>query len=596
MKLSLSPHQRHGSTIVVVLILCCITLLIMASALQWTSTSTNLSHRNNEYNRTVAIAEAATEKVIGRMAADYRKGGEPLLNANSNIYKGLVPAASNNVLFSKYEFNNGLGQTGEVFLQSIASTMFTNLDAPYRGLYGYATPFRVIANARQRTNTTLFNIAAGVRQDFQLTTIPIFQFAIFYNLDLEINPGPVMDITGPVHCNENIYIAPGDTLTFHDDVTSAEEIFEHRKEPPQNPPGGKIVYAPPPHVHVGGRPSLNLPIGTNNTPQNVREVVEVPPTSESVTSDMAKERFYNKADMIITVSNSGIKVTSGRFNNFATTNIPRSMYYNSNTLSSGFLKTASFLNAREGKTVLSLDIDIAKLVKWNATNATIRPVLTNTATKGDITIIYVANYLTNAGLPTQAGVRLVNGTELPPKGLTVATASPIYIKGHYNAPPAVQGKNDTTGTKPAAVVGDAVTILSANWNDSLSTLGLAARNKATHTTVNAAFLAGIVETTNSMYSGGVENFPRFLESWGNSVKFTYNGSMVVMFPSKHAKSDWVGTGAGIGIYDPPKREWAFDQNFRQLDKLPPGTPMMRLLVRSTWAMVRPNTTNVVAGP
>ena len=37
------------------------------------------------------------------------------------------------------------------------------------------------------------------------TNIPIFQFGVFYNLDLEINPGATFTVSGRVHCNTNIY-------------------------------------------------------------------------------------------------------------------------------------------------------------------------------------------------------------------------------------------------------------------------------------------------------------------------------------------------------------------------------------------------------
>src|SRR5437667_183095 len=73
--------------------------------------------------------------------------------------------------------------------------------------------------------------------------ITIFQFAIFYNVDLEINPGPNMDVTGPVHCNANIYMQPGSTLTFYNDVTAAGDIIQDKK--PGDPlvrSGGNIVY------------------------------------------------------------------------------------------------------------------------------------------------------------------------------------------------------------------------------------------------------------------------------------------------------------------------------------------------------------------
>jgi hypothetical protein len=103
---------------------------------------------------------------------------------------------------------------------------------------------------------------------------------------------------------------------------------------------------------------------------------------------------------------------------------------------------------------------------------------------------------------------------------------------------------------------------------------------ASSTTVNAAFLTGVVETTSEHYSGGMENFPRFLETWGLANVFTYNGSMVKMFPSLYATNAWNNNN---NIYSPPKRNWSFDLNFRDPTKLPPLTPSFLVTKRSQWA-------------
>jgi len=42
---------------------------------------------------------------------------------------------------------------------------------------------------------------------------------------------------------------------------------------------------------------------------------------------------------------------------------------------------------------------------------------------------------------------------------------------------------------------------------------------------------------------------------------------------------WRGTG---GYYNPPTRNWAFDLNFLNPTKLPPGTPAFRVLIRGDW--------------
>jgi hypothetical protein len=242
--------------------------------------------------------------------------------------------------------------------------------------------------------------------------------------------------------------------------------------------------------------------------------------------------------------------------------------------------------------------------------------LTNTTTTGGkqynqtsfshnghgIRSIYVYNKVppTSSQLPA---VRMVNGDQLPftidpngtgktTAGLTVATPQPIYIQGDYNVQTASSAARasalttDTTYTYPAALLADAITILSDSWNDTLPAYQagglLSSRVTPTATTINAAALEGIVQSTNSNYSGGVENFLRMEEDWGNSVVLQYNGSIVVMFPSIYATNFWPGTGSGPNVYNPPKRNWGFDYNFTDPNKLPPLTPKVYRMIRATW--------------
>lgn len=564
-----------------VLVLSAVTLLLLASILKWCSTNTTLSQRNNEYYKTVAAAEAATEKVLTQIDSDYKRGGDSLVASNLGAYRELVPLETENAEFRAYEFSNGQSNAHKTHVEFISPAAFRNLSGQYRGLYGFSSGFRVISNARDTSSS--FNITAAVRQDIDLTTIPLFQFAIFYNLDLEINPGPVMTVTGPVHGNGNIYLQPQNVLTFNSDTTAAGDIINSKH--PLDPlvrTAGKIVFE---GEHDSGVSSLNMPVGTNNTPVAVRQIVEPPPLGESVNSPLGKERFYNKADMIVTIApNGSVSVSSGIIDNRATV-VPQQQWDALTNSASGFLVTDSFFNKRENKTVNSLDIKIDKLRAWSAKATNI---LRATWGAGDVTIIYVDDQRVTTASFTP-GVRVVNGAQLPTKGLTIATRSPIYVRGSYNIQDGfgTSSGGNTKHTRPAALIGDAITVLSQAWDDDNSGRSLEERPAAA-TTVNAAFLAGIVQTTNGSYSGGVENYPRFLEDWAG-IPFTYNGSMVVMYPSQIATGQWRGTGSSIGIYNPPNRVWAFDTNFRDPAKLPPGTPGVRALIRSMWTTMAPNT-------
>ena len=559
-------NRRKGYSLLMVVTLSGISMLVLAAALTWTMTNTTLNERSNQYYNTLAAAEAASEKILAYMAKDYQEQGEARVWANRTAYHSRVPTSSECALWGDFEFTDAQGSAG-TYVARLANASFVPLDSQYQGLYGLASTYRVVSNARMPNGQ--YDIRVGLKQDLQLASIPVFQFAIFYSVDLEINPGPNMTVTGRVHGNKNLYMQPQATLSFLSDVTAAGSAIKDKS--PLDPTirstnSSQWLFAINPE---SGRSALTLPIGTNNSPDSVHAILEVPPDGESANSAVGKQRYYNKADVVILVSNSSVTVKSGLVNAFGTA-IPAFEY------DAFLITTNSFYDWREAKTIKTTEIDVAKFKEWSETNTSVRPLLGDL----DTSSIYVADLRTNASTSIQYGVKVKNGKILPDLGLTVATPNPLYVQGHFNAPDAVLNINSTVGTKPASLVGDSINVLSTAWQDANSLLTVANR-VAANTTVNAAFLAGIVPSNGTTYSGGVENFPRFLERWTGKT-LTYNGSMVVMFHSKTATRPW----GSANVYNPPIRQWAFDLNFLDAAKLPPGTPAVRALIRGEWTTVK----------
>jgi hypothetical protein len=160
--------------------------------------------------------------------------------------------------------------------------------------------------------------------------------------------------------------------------------------------------------------------------------------------------------------------------------------------------------------------------------------------------------------------------------LTVVTENPIYIQGNFN----------TYNKQPAAILADAVTILSNNWGDTdndgdfdsdldYSLLSLSAR-RASSTSVNAAIMTGNVDMGAS-YNGGLENLPRLLEHWGG-IQLTLLGSLAALWQSQYAD----GPFGNSGVYAAPVRNWNFDSDFLDLNKLPPETPRIYKITVTGW--------------
>lgn len=579
MRIFARPAQatRRAHVLLTVVVLLGISAVTVTGIYTYSRTNERLSQRNNDYQLAICAAEAATEKVLAQMTTDFRAYGDGYLQEHLGNYRTMTPSPSESGQWTNFDFEDLSGQDGRVEVQYASLNGFSVVGGQYGPLRGFSDRVRILANARP--TFSLDGVVGSVYQDINLTRLPVFQYAIFYNVLLEFTPQPPMVVTGPVHCNTNIYMNPQGSLTFMNDVTASGTIYQTANPiSPMPLLGGTVTYN---GAHDSGVSCLSLPIGTNNSPAAVQQVLMLPPPLEDPQSSIGQQRYYNKADLVIIVSNNTIVAESG---------LPTGFLYSvpTNELS-GFVSTnASFYSKREAKTIQAIQIDVGQLVQWNATNSSIRPHLA----QQDVQTIYITDQRT---LPSgsESGVRLINGSVLPPRGLTVATSSPLYIQGNYNAPASALGTTNTTGTLPASIAADAITVLSTAWSDSNSSKSLSSRIAA-DTTVNAAFLAGIVASTAASDSGGVENFPRFLEDWTGHT-FTYNGSMICMYYSAIATGLWKGIGSTYDIYNPPNRNWAWDQNFQYRDKLPPGTPCLTILVRSNWRSPSAFTTNSLAG-
>lgn len=213
-------------------------------------------------------------------------------------------------------------------------------------------------------------------------------------------------------------------------------------------------------------------------------------------------------------------------------------------------------------------------------------------------------------------VRLFNGENLwisgaagklsPTKGITIATENMVYIWGNYNttginaAPPdGTASLNDTStgyyyvgNQVPASIVSDAFFPLSKTFFDSETAMfpddfskRSADRSPAfgQETSVRAAIIAGnnlsaMAGTPDagnspsgeSRLSGGMHNFPRFLEDW--PARWNFVGSLIPLYHSVQAVGPY---NAESSIYGPPIRNWAFDITFTDPTKLPPATPLFQ---------------------
>lgn len=585
-----SRTEIKAYALIIVMIICALGVFALAATLTRTANVAKLNERNRQLTVNVSVAEAATEKIMAQMIKTFRQDGAAGITLNLPAYRTNVPSVAENPFWGKFTFNDA--QTdGRTFVQCISNWTYVPLEAQYYGLWGYAAKYRILSNARN--NSGLERVTGAVQQDVQLAQIPIFQYAIYYNGLLEFTWAAPFVIRGRVHANGDVITGSTADLTFYSLVTATGGIFKKTWGGYNlGQMGGDINYKAGYTTNV---PTLSLPIGTSNTAAAVREIINLPPAGESMYSPLGTNRFYNKAEITLLISNSSVTAQFRSRGGFDPA--PTTLTWSNNNLPYFLTLTNSFTDLREAKTIRATQIDVAKYNWWAGSNVTVNAKVGTDSSTGSNNVpnlLYVADFRTTNNTSMLPAVRLVKGETLPPRGLTVVTPNPLYTLGNYNAPSAHLGTTNTTQTKPASLVSDALTILSPLWKDADSTAKLDKRDPA-DTTVNAAIITGIVYSDPAdglPFSGGVMNLPRLLEDWnGANKKLTLNTSIVNLYNSRYATNKWVSTSDPNAYYSAPDRNFNFDLNFTDKDKLPPGTPGLSALVRSRWTNPPPGVTN-----
>jgi hypothetical protein len=101
-----------------------------------------------------------------------------------------------------------------------ASTTRPIEDGPFSGLVSLRTPWQL-----QSVATYANGAQTQLTRTFYNHQIPIFQFGIFYNDDMELHPGPNFNFGGRVHANGNLFMMSGSNLYFRSRVTAVGEII-----------------------------------------------------------------------------------------------------------------------------------------------------------------------------------------------------------------------------------------------------------------------------------------------------------------------------------------------------------------------------------
>lgn len=619
---------EQGSTLVVTITVVATLLVLLGVAVQHTQTISRQSQRSRKTAQAMEIADGHLELLFSNWRNIYRKTWTAVPNGSGGTDYSIL---GTNYFFTSV-WNPGPAPTPVPSMAPVATpnpiptppkTLFPtepnyeltqyriqavdpmiNLDANGNALretsFGSETfvplspaatpPAAYGPNQRQYSYfylaavdvtvpTTTGPVKAKVRRVFEKKFDNPWTYAMFYVDDLEFQPTTALPMNGPIHTNGSLYIGTSNFSTTSYLEFAGEYVngFHPLDPDHSNPTAPNLVADIPPSQVSPYLPfgwNLNLD-GTTNNNKSYRELIERPSGGPDLLSEV---RLYNQAGYRILIDENNAITMTAKNGSTPTTS-------EWNEILTAITTNQAIQDFREGTFVRLVTVNVAELVdklnklpSWNNIVYISDTSARTVDNAGNVTNPGVAVNVTISSQTvstTKRGIRIRNSATLPTGGLMVVSDNHIYIQGDFNTgvnPPSNTGTyTDPDGSgyarRNAAIVGDAVTVLSNAWNDSNSTGNLNTR-VATNTTINAAIVAGTTFSNGSRYSGGGENFVRFLEDWSKSggVHLTYYGSMVQLYKSQQATGLWQAPGGNT--YKSPFRHWYYDPNFKETS--PPG--------------------------
>jgi hypothetical protein len=204
-KLKEKRSNEKGAALAIAVIMVAIMAVVGLTALAFTSSEARIAGSDLQRTQAFYAASAGLEKMSNDFSNLFRRKMHPT-PADLDTIAASPPTV---LLTEGYGFNQYLAEDTDRLnemrtMQGLPSNIYPRInipDGPYAGLYASIIPYKMTSTAKQETLRT----EVKLEREFNNYLVPLFQFGMFSNEDIEIHPGPLMTFNGRIHSNSNIY-------------------------------------------------------------------------------------------------------------------------------------------------------------------------------------------------------------------------------------------------------------------------------------------------------------------------------------------------------------------------------------------------------
>ena len=599
------PQGRRGSVLIAVIFVVVVLSILLEGVMRYSSNTHRNSVRQTRVERAKLIAESEMEYLFYRWIAEVNLGTPSTSVATEMIADGHCVAAptTDQTPFSSTIAAEGWNVSRTIEYYAIPGTADGSATGQKPGTTKTGRNYYFTARVKARISDPIFgDIEYRAGRRFVRSETSILQYSVFYQDDLELASGSDMVINGPVSTNGSAYIGAQsgvdititDQLSVFNQFNGANDTTSGTTMRKPGASGSSTLHAPifDPNPHdstvpdqaaarasqveklsspenfVGGvnisKALADYPDAYENTAgvtdanEVYRSIIAPPPKEADGTPipedpTVASRRMYNRAGIVVTVSEASDGTISVNVGNAANkTAYDATVASHLDTIIPVAERRKPVFDKREGRNINMTTLDVGALNSALASLSTLA-----SAYNG---VVYIHDETAGTRGPGDgSGIRLKNGATTPqltdsnsqPKGFAVVSNNALYVQGDYNT----DDFTDSSGsrTNPAALMGDAVTLLSDGWNDDNANGGIDVRRatpagSSTTMTINSAILTGNTPSSASppVNSGGVQNLVRLMEDW-SGYRVSIKGSMGQLFTSKYMNSVFKSPTQPIGV-------------------------------------------------
>lgn len=220
-----SSSQRKneaGAALAIAVIIIAILAVVGLTALAFSSTEARVAGSDLQRTHAFYAAAAGMEKMTNDFSNLFRSKMYP---TTADLYT-IAHAHPPELRAEGFDFNQTIEEDTARLnelraAQGLPATVYPRVnipDGPYSGLYASVIPYKMQSTATQNYSKA----EVKLEREFNNYLVPLFQFGMFSNEDIEVHPGPLMTFNGRVHTNQNLYALRN--TKFLNRVTIAGEL------------------------------------------------------------------------------------------------------------------------------------------------------------------------------------------------------------------------------------------------------------------------------------------------------------------------------------------------------------------------------------